>query len=244
MPHSPVAIVTGASSGIGRALARRLVDSGYRVALVSRSELKLRAVADELGEERTFVWPCDLKIAEDASAMVNGIVSEMGRLDVLANVAGMALLKPLSETGLDEWQKVMRINLTSVFITTRAAWPTFEAQGGGMIVNVSSMASRDPFEGFGAYGAAKAGVNLLTLMTAREGASFGLRAVCIAPGAVETPMLRSMFSESVIAPSKTVKPERVAELISACIDGEQPFEPGQTLRVSQEGGCAGLLRFD
>lgn len=244
MPDSPVAIVTGASSGIGRALAKRLVDAGYRVALVSRSELKLRAVADELGEEKTFVWPCDLKVAEDASAMVNGIVSEMGRLDVLANVAGMAVLKPLAETDLAQWQKVLRVNLTSVFITTRAAWPTFKAQGGGIIVNVSSMASRDPFEGFGAYGAAKAGVNLLTLMTAREGAAFGLRAVCIAPGAVETPMLRGMFSESVIAPSKTIKPEQVAELITDCIEGKHPFESGETLRVSQEGGCAGLFKFD
>ena len=225
----PVALVTGASSGIGRALACKLVEGGYYVVLCARGKAKLNALAEQLGHENTDVFPCDLEDAEQTSRMVNEVITNHGQLHVLANVAGLALIKPLAETDLAEWQRVLRVNLTSTFLTTRAAWPTFVRQESGMVVNVSSMASIDPFPGFGAYAAAKAGVNLLTSMTAREGRAHGICAVCIAPGAVETPMLRGMFDEKAIPPDKALSPEEVAQMIMECIDGSRAFQSGETL---------------
>lgn len=234
MSDTPVAIVTGASSGIGCALAEQLAERGYRVALAARTEVTLRELATRLGEEMTSVHPCDVGDPEQASALVGNVVGEFGRIDVLANVAGMALLKPIAETDLSDWRRVMDVNATSAFVTTRAAWPTFASQKSGFVVNVSSMASGDPFPGFGAYAAAKAAVNLLTRMTAIEGEKIGLRAVCIAPGAVETPMLRSMFSEKMIPPEKALSPQYMAELITGCLDGTRPFDPGETLFVTRD----------
>lgn len=230
----PVAIVTGASSGIGRALATLLVQRGHHVVLAARTEQKLEELANVLGSDLTSVHACDVGNAQQVESLVTQTVEKHGRLDVLANIAGMALLKPIEQTTLEEWQRVMDVNATSAFVATKAAWPTFKSQKSGFVANLSSMASGDPFPGFGAYGAAKAAVNLVTRMTAMEGEKIGVRAVCIAPGAVETPMLRGMFDEKMIPTDKTLSPEELAELIVGCLDGTRPFDPGETIFVSRD----------
>jgi NAD(P)-dependent dehydrogenase (short-subunit alcohol dehydrogenase family) len=96
---------------------------------------------------------------------------------------------------------------------------------------VSSMASIDPFPGFAAYAAAKAGLNMLTHVTAREGAAIGLKAVAIAPGAVETPMLRSAFDERAIPRHAALSPQAVASLIADCITGRRAFQPGEVIQI-------------
>jgi len=131
--------------------------------------------------------------------------------------------------------QVIDTNLTSVVHLTAAVWPHLrksDEHAGGVIVNVSSMASFDPFPGFALYAAAKIGVNMFTLCTGREGAEHGIRAVCIAPGAVETSMLRGLFDESVIPPDKALSPDAVAACIADCITGRRDYESGETIEFA------------
>jgi NAD(P)-dependent dehydrogenase (short-subunit alcohol dehydrogenase family) len=190
-------------------------------------------IAERHGENRVLVAPTDVSDPEQAEALIEQAVDRFGRIDLLANIAGKALLKPLASTEVEEWREMVDANLSSAFYTTKAAWPTFKRQKSGFIVNFSSMASKDPFKGFGVYATVKVGVNMLTMMTAREGKSIGLRAVCIAPGAVETGMLRSMFSTDAVPEEKSLDPMQVAELIRDCVSGKREFDPGQTLFVER-----------
>jgi len=229
----PVALVTGASSGIGRCVAIRLAKAGYRVALASRSEDRLREVAEEVGPDQCLVHPCDVGDADQAAKLVKAAVDHFGQLDVLVNNAGTAHLRSIAEHSLEQWRQTVDVNLTSVFATTQAAWPTFVAQEGGTIVNISSMSSKDPFPGLGVYGAAKVGVNMLTLVAAREGREHGIAAVCIAPGAVETPLLRSMFDASMVPESAALQPEELAELVHDCVTGKRDYNSGDTIFISR-----------
>jgi len=104
-------------------------------------------------------------------------------------------------------------------------------QGGGFVGNVSSMAAFDPFPGFAAYAPAKAAVNMLTLVTAREGAAWGVAALAVAPGAVETPMLRGLFDASVIPPGKTLDPADVAAVLTAAALGQRDFISGSVVEL-------------
>jgi len=232
MSDVPVALVTGGSSGIGRAVAQRLAGQGYRLVLVARHVRGLEEVASEL-ETETAVASADVGELEEAGKIMDMVRDRFGRLDVLVNNAGMAHLKTLKDATLDEWHEMLSVNASSVFAMTKAAWPLFADQKAGMVVNISSMAAKDPFPGLGLYGACKAAVNLLTLVTAREGKSIGLKAVCIAPGAVETPLLRSMFSEKQVPASAALDPDEVAEVVHHCVTGEREFERGETIYVSK-----------
>ena len=117
---------------------------------------------------------------------------------------------------------------------TAMVWPTFRERGGGIIVNVSSMASVDPFPGFSIYAAAKTGLNMFTQVTADEGKTLGISAVAVAPGAVETPMLRSLFDEQTIPVENTLPPQRIADVICDCITGDRSFESGETILVKND----------
>jgi NAD(P)-dependent dehydrogenase (short-subunit alcohol dehydrogenase family) len=122
-------------------------------------------------------------------------------------------------------------NLSSVVYLCRRLWPLWRKQGGGVAVNVSSFSGRDPFAGLGAYGAAKAGVNLLGIALAREGAEIGVRVHTVAPAATETAMLRSLFSAQNLPESKTLRPEAVARVIVQCICGDLDCTSGEVIYV-------------
>jgi len=229
---APVAVVTGASSGIGLAAARRLAAAGYRLALAARTESKLKAAAEQI-DGQPLVHPCDVADPQQAAGLIHAAHERFGRIDAVVNNAGTAVLRSIAETTDEQWRQNVDVNLTSVFATTRAAWPIFQQQESGLFVNVSSMASKDPFPGLGVYGAAKVGVNMLTLVAAREGADAGIAAVCIAPGAVETPLLRSMFDEKKLPPRYALDADEVAAAIHGCITGERQFTSGETLFLSR-----------
>ena len=237
--ESRVAIVTGAGSGIGRATAKQLLRAGWRVVGAGRTRDKLESTAEQSGcAERFTIHMCNVASADACDALAEVTADAFGRIDALVNVAGHAEIATIAQTTPELWRTTVDANLTSVVQLTHACWPTFTRQherdpagDGAIVVNVSSMASIDPFPGFAAYAAAKAGVNLFTLVTAREGAAIGLRAVSIAPGAVETPLLRSMFDTQTIAPTDTLAPADIADVITACIRGDRAFEPGETIPV-------------
>jgi NAD(P)-dependent dehydrogenase (short-subunit alcohol dehydrogenase family) len=223
-----VAIVTGAGSGIGRATSQALAAKGYRVALVGRTREKLEAVANELqkagGEAVAEV--ADVSQWEAVEKMVQRVTQRWQRADVLVNNAGMVVSASLAETDAETWRATLEGNLSSTFYTTKAVWDVMKRNGGGVIVNISSMAARDPFAGLGAYAVAKSGVNMLTLVSAREGDAAGIRVVGIAPGAVETKMLRGLVGEADIP---VMEPADLAAAIMEAVAGGLRYASGETI---------------
>jgi NAD(P)-dependent dehydrogenase (short-subunit alcohol dehydrogenase family) len=152
-----------------------------------------------------------------------------GRIDAVIHCAGFAPVRPIAEMTVDEWHSVVNVNLSAAFYLTRAVWPTFERQRRGVIVNVSSLAARDPFAGFAAYGAAKAGLNLFGLSAAREGQAIGVRVYTVAPGAVETEMFRSFMPPEKFPKDKTLDPTDVAKVIAQCVQGDLKYASGEVI---------------
>ena len=233
MATHKTAIVTGASSGIGRHTSIQLAATGYHLVLVSRTRDQLEETADLAAQSTSLnvqcvVTPTDLRDPIATRNLVGQTVERFGRIDAIANVAGYSPLQPIEETSVEQWETVIDTNLSCVVHLTAEAWPILQKQG-GVIANVSSMASVDPFPGLSIYAAAKAGLNMFTKCTAQEGEPHGIRAVGIAPGAVETPMLRSLFGLDAIPRERTLDPKDVARLIRDCITGDRQFESGETI---------------
>ena len=230
-PQSKTVIVTGAGSGVGRAASVLLTQAGYNVVLAGRTKAKLDETAAQLTGPH-HVLPVDLCDPHATRALVKQTLDRFGRIDALANVAGYAPLAPIEQTTPELWQRVIDSNLSYVVNLTAAAWPVLREQRCGVIVNISSMSSVDPFPGLALYAAAKIGLNMFTLCTAREGADIGVTAVALVLGAVETPMLRAIFSEEAVPRHATIAPTQVAHVIRDCITGARSFAPGQTITIS------------
>lgn len=225
-----VAIVTGAGRGIGRAAAHELSRRGFRVVVASRNAGSIGSVADAVGG---LAVPTDVSDPEQVDRLVRRSLEAFGRIDAVVNNAGLAPAIPLEQTSVQQWRDVLDVNLSAAFYLSRAVWPTFKQQRGGVIVNISSQAARDPFAGFGAYGAAKAGLNLLTLVLAREGAPIGVRAHAVAPGAVETEMFRGLVTEAQWPREKTLSPEDVARVVAQCVEGDLQYTSGEVTYLAR-----------
>jgi NAD(P)-dependent dehydrogenase (short-subunit alcohol dehydrogenase family) len=229
--QGPVAIVTGAGRGIGRAAAVELAGRGYRLALAARSEDQLRQTAERAG--RGVAMVTDVTVPEQAERLVERTVEEFGRIDAVVHCAGLAPAVSAERMSVEQWREVIETNLSSAFYLAHAVWPVFRKQLGGVIVHISSPACRDPFPGFAAYGAAKAGLNLLSLVLAREGQAIGVRVHTIAPGAVETEMFRALASETQWPKERTLDPAEVARVIGACVSGELRHTSGEVIFMAK-----------
>ena len=225
----PVAIITGAGRGIGRAAALELSRRGYRLALVARGPDGLNETARLAGG--ALCCPADVTSPEQVDRVVQQTLDRHGRIDAVVNNAGLAPVRPIVEMSPQEWRDVIETNLSAAFYLTRAAWPSFEKQRGGVVVNVSSAAARDPFPGFAAYGAAKAGLNLFGLSAAREGHAIGVRVHTIAPSATETAMFRLLMTAEQYPTEKTLDPADVARIIADCVTGELRHTSGEVIYV-------------
>lgn len=223
-----VAIVTGAGSGIGRATAVKLAAAGYAVAVAGRTESTLKSVAQEIGVH-TLVCVADCSKSAEVNALTARVLKEWGHVDVLVNNVGVAPMHPIAQVSDAEWEEILATNLSSAFFGTRAVWPAMEKTG-GVIVNVSSMAAKDPFAGLGAYACAKIGVNMLTLATAREGAAVGIRVHCVAPGATDTPMLAKVLGGAKMDAASMMRPSEIADVIVGMVRGEN-YVSGETVYV-------------
>jgi len=227
---APVAIITGAGSGIGRATATLLSSHGWRIGLIGRRAERLNGT----GAALTTPWvavPANAANPDQLQRAIDTIATQFGRVDALVNNAGAAPLGPIDRLGLDAIRECFDINATAPAIALARVWPIFRRQGSGCLVNVSSMSTVDPFAGLMAYAASKASVNMLAQACAKEGQSIGVRAFAVAPGAVETDMLRANFPATTIPTSKTLSPEAVAAIIVSCILGERDPENGKTILV-------------
>ena len=242
----PAAIITGAGSGIGRQTALLLAREGYGLVLVGRTSTKLQKTLELVeadvqdqgqgskqeratGPAGLHVLAADLVKPAAAHRVVDAAVSTFGRIDAIAHVAGDAPRLPIEQVTPEVWRTCIDVNLSAAVYLAAAAWPVLQHQKKGVFVNVSSMASVDPFPGFAVYAAAKAGLNMFTRCIAAEGHEHGIRAVTVAPGAVETPMLRGLFDTSVIPAEKTLDPADVARVIVDSVTGRRYFEPGEVI---------------
>jgi NAD(P)-dependent dehydrogenase (short-subunit alcohol dehydrogenase family) len=228
----PVAIVTGAGSGIGEAVARQLAEAGYGLALVGRRREKLQAAADALGgSTETLVLSEDLARPQAAVRIAEATLAKWGRVDVLVNNAGAAPLATIDDTTEDLLNEAFAINAYAPIRLVAWLWPVFRRQEGGCVVNVSSISVADPFPGFAVYAASKGAVEALTRSVVNEGRALGIRAFSVAPGAVETPMLRANFSARQIPPDRTLDPVDVARVVLDCIQGRREADLGRTISI-------------
>jgi NAD(P)-dependent dehydrogenase (short-subunit alcohol dehydrogenase family) len=226
----PVAMITGAGRGIGRATAIELGKKGYRLAVISRTTSELNETAAMCGQNaKTFV--CDVSDRAQVDKLTEEVMRVFGRVDALVHCAGMVVSRSIEEMTPEEWRSTFDTNLSAIYFLCRRLWPVWRRQGGGVIVNVSSEAARDPFPGLGVYGAAKAAVNLLGKALAREGAEHGIRVHTVAPAATETAMLRSLFSDDELPKERTLQPEAVGRVIAQCVCGDLACTSGEVIYV-------------
>ena len=208
----PVAIVTGAGTGVGKAAAEALLEAGYDVALAGRRAEPLEAVAAGR-PERTLAYPADVTDEESVKALFAATVERFGRLDLLFNNAGTgAPPVPLETLELAQWQAVVDVNLTASFLCTREAFRVMKAQTprGGRIVNNGSISAHVPRPNSAPYTATKHAVTGLTRATVLDGRSCGIACGQIDIGNAETPMTRRM-SEGVLQPDGSTRPEPVMD---------------------------------
>ncbi len=188
-----VALVTGASSGIGAAIAISFADAGWDVMAAGRDEGRLEEVADV--SERIAIWSGELSESEECDELVADAIDEFGGLDCLVNCAGILLRGDAVETSDDDWRDTMTINLDVPFYLSRAAIPHLQ-KSQGSIINVSSNWGLQAGERAVAYCASKGALNMLTRAMARDAASDGVRVNAICPGGVDTPMLAAAAEDS------------------------------------------------
>ena len=185
-----VALVTGASQGIGRAVALRLAQDGFSVALAARNEDKLKQVAAEIAAAggRAELFTLDVSNEESIKATAKGVLAHFGKLDVLINNAGITRDNLLLRMKRADWDDVLQTNLTGAFLLTQALMGSMIRARSGRIVNISSVVGRTGQAGQANYAASKAGLIGFTKSLARELASRGVTANVVAPGYIESPM--------------------------------------------------------
>jgi 3-oxoacyl-[acyl-carrier protein] reductase len=205
--NSKSAFVTGASKGIGLAVARALAGAGYRVTLTSRNPQEVGAAAREIGGTARGV-PCDVRDPEALQAAVDAHVEAFGGLDVLFVNAGVGHFASIEELSIEQWQAVIDTNLSGAFYTVKAAIPALKRRG-GYVFTLSSLAGKNPFAGGSAYNASKFGLNGLSEVLTLDLRQHGIKVTQIMPGSVATHFGGHTPSE---ADAWKIQPEDIAQL--------------------------------
>lgn len=232
-------IVTGASSGIGRTVAEAFAADGAPVTVCSRSAEHVEPVAEGIraaGGEALAV-ECDVREREAVEALVEETVDAFGSVEVLVNNAGASFMAGFTEISPNGWHAIVDTNLTGTYHCTQAAADALH-DGGGVVVNVASVAGEEGAPYMSHYGAAKAGIINLTRTLAAEWASAGVRVVCVAPGFVATPGLASQMGIEADAIDRTNvdrrvgTPSEIADVIRFLASPAASFVNGETIAPS------------
>ena len=237
-----VAIVTGSTSGMGRATAVLYAREGAKVVVTGRNEERAKAVVDQIkseGNEATYVI-VDTSKVEDAKILVDKTIEAYGTIDILFNNAGTLSLSSLKNVTLEEWNQVMNVNVTSSLYLTQLVAPIMKEKGKGVIINTSSVAGFGAHHGFAAYVTSKHAMNGLTKSMAWE-LGPEIRVNAIAPGAIHTAMVDSIGGPAVLqgmidgCPMKRVgQPEDIANVALFLATDDSSFIDGQIIKV--DGG--------
>ncbi len=240
------AVVTGAARGIGAAIARRLAAEGAAVACVDLTAERCAPIVDEITVTggRAVAFGCDVSDGAQVEALVPGVMNEFGRIDVLVNNAGLTRDNLLFRMSEEDWDKVVDVNLKSVFLVSRAVQKHMVEQRSGAIVNLSSRSALGN-RGQANYAAAKAGIQGLTATMAIELGPFGVRVNAVAPGYVATPMTEATAVRLGVTPEehqatmaqavplrRVGQPTEVASVVAFFASDDASYVTGQTLYVN------------
>ena len=226
-----VAIVTGAGRGIGRAIALRYSQEGAAVALAARTRAQIDEAAAEIESAggRALAIQCDVSSESDVDRLVDATVRQFGKIDILVNNAAVNLPPTdLTEVDLSVWRNVIDVNLTGAFICTRAVLPHMKRTGSGVVLILSSVGGRRGAAGRGPYRASKAALINFTETIGAEGANYGVRAVCLCPGGVDTDMMREI---GMAGGRELMKPEQVADVAAFAVSDDAATLNGVTIDV-------------
>jgi len=198
--NNKVAIITGASKGIGEGIATRYAQEGAAIILASRSLDRLSAIAEKINSEggQALALEVDVRQSESIQAMVNKTVENFGRLDIMVNNAGISMAQPSEELSPEDWTRAVETDLFGVFYGCQSAARQMIHQGGGCIINITSVYGIVAAPMRAAYCASKAGGNMLTKVLASEWASKKIRVNAIAPGYVRTELVTDLIDKGVI----------------------------------------------
>ena len=206
------ALVTGASRGIGREVARALLSAGARVVICGRDKSHLdQAIADlkKSGSNKIAAQTADVSSSADVTRLFEFIDRELGGLDILVNNAGVGVFRAVDELTVEEWDRVIGINLSGAFYCSREALPRFHRARGGCIINISSLAGKNPFAGGAAYNASKFGLNALSETTMLDHRYDNVRVSYVMPGSVDTEFSGEASEKS----EWKIAPEDIAEIV-------------------------------
>jgi NAD(P)-dependent dehydrogenase (short-subunit alcohol dehydrogenase family) len=246
-----VAIITGGSSGIGRASAKLFAAEGAKVVIAGRRSEKLGSVAGQIAKEggACLAVPADVSKHQQVEHLMQTTLERFGRIDILLNNAGvLPSPTPLAEMSEAEWDRVSSVNTKSIYWMVRGVWPVMVKQGGGVIVNTASVVAFRGTAGLAAYCATKAAIVMLTKCLALEGAPLGIRVNCVCPGFIDTPMndwlgslqpdrelwLNDMLDR--IPLHRAGSSEEIAQANLFLASGDSSFMTGQTMIL--DGGVS------
>jgi len=234
-----VALVTGSTRGIGRAIATRLLECGAKVAIVGRDLAKAEAVAKELGDNAKG-FACEISVSAEVTALVENVEKAFGQLDILVNNAGITKDNLMLRMKDEDWNAVLETNLRSAFIAIRTAQRGMMKRRWGRIINIASVVGRIGNAGQANYAASKAGLIGLSKSVAKELASRNILCNVVAPGFIKTDMTDAMTPEAVKALSANIPldrfgtPEDIAGVVAFLASDHSGYITGQVLTV--DGG--------